>query len=113
MHFSAVYRDAQGARHRRRVHLAAAHLRVEDVVGAFRQRAVLRWRLAPGPWALDGCRLTNGAQILTVQGSMPILRCEITEGWESRHYLEKTPVPVLEVEIGQPGTLTTDYRWAA
>jgi hypothetical protein len=113
VHFSAAYRDTQGARHRRRVHLAAAHLRVEDEVGGFRQRALLRWRLAPGPWTLDGCQLTNGAQTLTVQGSIPILRCEMTEGWESRHYLEKTPVPVLEVEIGQPGTLTTDYRWIA
>ncbi|MFO0490561.1 MAG: heparinase II/III-family protein, partial [Curvibacter sp.] len=113
VHFSAAYRDAQGARHRRRIHLAAAHLRVEDEVGGFRQRALLRGRLAPGPWTLDGCRLTNGVEILTVQGSMPILRCEITEGWESRHYLEKTPVPVLEVEIGQPGILTTDYRWVA
>lgn len=112
VHFSAAYRDTKGAFHRRRVHLAAAHLRVEDEVDGFRQRAVLRWRLATGPWALDGNRLTNGAQTLTVQGSMPILRCEITEGWESRHYLEKTPVPVLEVEIGKPGTLTTDYRWA-
>jgi hypothetical protein len=31
---------------------------------------------------------------------MNIQRLEITEGWESRYYLEKTPLPVLEVEIG-------------
>jgi hypothetical protein len=44
---------------------------------------------------------------------MPITRCEIVQGWESRHYLEKTPVPVLEIEFQQAGTLTTEYRWAA
>lgn len=113
LHFAASYRDAQGACHQRRVHLGAAHLRVEDEVAGFRQRAVLRWRLAPGHWTREDSRLTNGAHTLTVQGSMPIIRCEITEGWESRHYLEKTPVPVLEVEIGQAGTLTTEYRWVA
>ena len=50
---------------------------------------------------------------LTVQASVPIARCEVVEAWESRHYLEKTPVSVLEVEIHQPGTLTTQHRWAA
>ncbi len=113
VHFSAAYRDAQGACHRRRVFLGEGHLRVEDEVAGFRQRAVLRWRLAPGHWTREGIRLTNGAHTLMVQGSMPIIRCEITEGWESRHYLEKTPVPVLEVEIEKAGTLTTDYQWAA
>lgn len=111
LRFAATYRDAQGASHRRRVHLSESSLRVEDAVAGFARRAILRWRLAPGAWTLEGGRLTNGVHILTVQGSMPIIRCEITEGWESRHYLEKTPTPVLEIEVEQAGTLTTDYRW--
>ena len=111
--FAVAYRDAQGASHRRRVRLGESSLCVEDEVAGFAQRAVLRWRLAPGAWILEGGCLTNGAHTLTVQGSMPILRCELTEGWESRHYLERTPTPVLEIEIQQAGTLTTDYRWAA
>jgi hypothetical protein len=37
----------------------------------------------------------------------------LVEGWESRHYLEKTPLPVLEVEIQQAGTLTTQLHWTA
>lgn len=110
--FGAGYRDSQRASHRRRVSLADSHLQVIDEVADFARKAVLRWRLAPGDWKLAGLRLTNGAHVLTVQASMPIVRCELVEGWESRHYLEKTPVPVLEIEVRQSGTLTTEYRWA-
>lgn len=111
-HFAAGYRDCQHASHRRRISLGDTHLRVVDEVAGFARKAVLRWRVAPGEWRLDGLRLTNGAHVLTAQASMPIVRCELVEGWESRHYLEKTPVPVLEIEIQQAGTLTTEYHWA-
>lgn len=111
--FSAAYRDRCGARHLRHVSLEDAHLRVVDEVAGFARKAVLRWRLAPGCWTLDGCRLTDGTQTLMVHASMPVVRCELVEGWESRHYLEKTAVPVLEIEVQQAGTLITDYRWVA
>jgi hypothetical protein len=110
--FAAGYRDSQGASHLRRVSLGVAHLRVVDEIAGFARKAVLRWRLAPGRWTLEGCRLTDGVQTLTVQASMPVVRCELVEGWESRQYLEKTALPVLEVEVQEPGVLTTDYRWA-
>jgi len=111
--FAAAYRDRDGASHLRRVSLGDAHLRVVDEVAGFARKAVLRWRLAPGQWTLDGCRLTNDKQTLVVQASVPVVRCELVEGWESRHYLEKTAVPVLEIEVQQAGVLTTDYRWTA
>jgi hypothetical protein len=34
----------------------------------------------------------------------------MTEGWESRYYLDKTPLPVLEVEIGALGNGVTSAR---
>lgn len=111
--FAAGYRDGYHARHWRRISLGDAHLRVVDEVAGFACKAVLRWRVAPGAWRLEGLRLTNGTHVLTVQATMPIVRCEVVEGWESRHYLEKTLVSVLEIEVQQPGTLTTEYRWAA
>lgn len=110
--FAAAYRDGLGASHLRRVSLRDTNLRVVDEVAGFARKAVLRWRLAPGRWTLDGCRLTDGVQTLTVQASVPLVRCELVEGWESRHYLEKTAVPVLEIEVQQAGILTTEYRWA-
>ena len=93
---------------------------MKDDVRGFTHQAVLRWRLTPGDWQLErttqGPCLTLGAAgavTLKVSASVPITRCELVQGWESRHYLEKTPVPVLEVEIQQAGTLTTELHWTA
>ncbi|MCM8594243.1 heparinase II/III-family protein [Accumulibacter sp.] len=109
--FAAGYRDARGAFHLRRIELSDAVLRVTDEVRGFSSKAVLRWRLAPGSWKLDGQRVSDGRRTLTVRASMPIVRCELVDGWESRHYLERTVLPVLEVEVGEAGVLTTDCEW--
>lgn len=119
----AGYRDAAGARHHRDVRLEDGLLRVCDQVQGFARSAVLRWRLAPGEWQLEAlpglpegqsCRISNGqGHTLTVTSDVPIARCELVQGWESLHYLEKTSTPVLEVELTQPGTLTTEYHWIA
>lgn len=117
--FSAGYTDGQGARHRRRLVFRDEVLTVVDEVLGFSHKAVLRWRLAPGNWKAQVT--TAGVQVISdslgvtleVQSSRPVARAEIVEGWESRHYLEKTPLPVLEVETHQPGTLTTELHWVA
>jgi hypothetical protein len=119
-HFAAGYRDGQGARHHRSVGLQHDALQVVDEVQGFASQAVLRWRLMPGDWHFESspdgpCVMLNeGRQIsLSVSADVPITRCELVEGWESRHYLEKTPVPVLEIEIQHAGTLTTQLHWTA
>lgn len=62
---------------------------------------------------LDGNTLKGEkGDMLIFESSMPILRIELTIGWESRYYLAKEEVPVVEIEVGQAGTLKTDYRWA-
>lgn len=116
--YAAGYRDSQGVTHRRRVCLSETSLRVEDEVTGFAKKAVLRWRLMPGSWQLEGRRnaprllnLDLPSLLLQVHATVPIVRCELVEGWESIHYLEKTVVPVLEIEIGHAGTLVTEVRW--
>lgn len=108
---AAGYRDGKGAAHARHVRLGANSLQVRDEVSGFDRKAVLRWRLEPGDWLLDGNCASNGAQRLSVTGNIPIVRCELVEGWESRYYLEKTRVPVLEVEVVVAGVLITEYHW--
>ena len=119
----ASYRDAASASHHRRVSLGDGALCVRDYVQGFARCAVLRWRLMPGAWRLEQSTDSNAEPVyrvlnpnghtLTMRSTVPISRCQIVQGWESLHYLEKTPVPVLELEINRPGTLTTDYHWAA
>jgi hypothetical protein len=117
----AGYCDGQGARHHRQVQLQDGQLCVRDQVKGFKSRAVLRWRLSPQEWLLDKpvemvdqnirCIRNDVGHVLTITSDVQIVRCEVVQGWESLHYLEKTPVPVLELEIAQPGMLTTTYRW--
>ncbi|UVN45736.1 heparinase II/III family protein [Pseudomonas mosselii] len=107
----AGYRDGQGAQHLRHVSLGEHGLRVRDQIVGFAGKAILRWRLEPGDWVLQEHGASNGSHRLTVTGDMPIVRYELTEGWESRYYLEKTRVPVLEVEVATAGVLITEYHW--
>lgn len=111
--FAAGYRDSQGAGHLRSIRLSADGVRVVDEIDGFRTKAVLRWRLAPGSWHLQGHSVSDGRRSVAVHASMPIVRCALVEGWESRHYLDKQALVVLEVEVARPGTLTSDIRWAA
>lgn len=111
-YFGAAYCDRRQVSHNRRVALGDEELKVVDEVAGFVRKAILRWRLMPGDWQVADQCVTHGRHELKVHANVPLIRCELIEGWESRHYLEKTSVPVLEVEIHQPGTLTTEYRWA-
>lgn len=119
-HFGAGYRDRLGSEHFRRVKMGKMNMRIEDELAGFNEKAVLRWRLAPGQWRLERalnslCVTREGANAvkLTTASSAEIVRCELVEGWESRHYLEKTSLLVLEIEVRQSGTLVTDICWSA
>ena len=117
----ASYRDAAGARHQRTLELSDTLLRVRDEVQGFARSAVLRWRLAPGNWQSLDARAVRDGQMgfinpdnghrIIVEASTPVVRCELVQGWESLHYLDKTSVPVLQLETNQPGTLITEYHW--
>jgi hypothetical protein len=165
LHVAVSYRDWQGARHRREVSLGSGGLRVVDEVSGFQTRAVLRWRLSPGDWQINGNTVsceraapdtsavspppyhersavmqvtadlaaaehsplsglstprptvasTAGQPALTkhslsIQASVPMHSLQIVSGWESRYYLDKNPLPVLEVELREPGHLISEYR---
>lgn len=118
LHFAAGYRRAKGPSHYRSLILEDNILQITDTVKEFTHKAVLRWRLLPGNWEVKqsplGPRLKLNADrifTLSVSADAPITRCEIVQGWESHYYLEKTAVPVLEVEIQKPGTLITELSW--
>lgn len=117
--FGAGYRDYWGVIHRRQVRLTAQALQVQDEVSGFSSKAVMRWRLATGNWQLetrDHCiRLVDGSADvefeLIVQATSPVVRAELLEGWESRFYMRKEPIPVLEVEVHKACSLITELRW--
>ena len=116
--FSAGYRDDRGATHRRQLSMTESKLMIRDKVSGFSDKAVLRWKLAPGNWTVEGnenlVRLIKADGdwfSLAVESDIPLSRFELVEGWRSLHYLKKESVPVLEVEVNFPGILTTEVSW--
>lgn len=109
--FSTGYRDAEGADHFREVSLSRTTLKIVDTITGFAKIAVLRWRLAPGAWTVEGYNVTNGDISLAVSCNRKPTRFEIVKGWESRHYLEKTELPVLEVEFSGDAEIITEIMW--
>lgn len=107
--FSAGYRDAWGTRHRRKVLLGAGALEVKDDISGTFKVAVLRWRLSPRSWVLNGNRVSDGQRSLRIECSAPIERIALVEGSESGYYGRKTTIPVLEVQVGQAGMLKSFY----
>lgn len=103
---AAGYRDWQGAEHHRSVRLEKNRLHCVDCVGGRARVAVLRWRLRPGEWRLEGNRLTNGELELTIE-SDPDPRISLRDGWQSLFYLQKSSLPVVEVEMRVPTTVET------
>ena len=114
---SASYRDFRGAEHYRQINLISCSLSIFDKVKGFKKKAVIRWRLTDSEWILkttkNGVQVSNGLNTLSVTSDVPILRADIVDGWKSQFYMQKQSVPVLEVEIGSAGTISTEFSWAS
>lgn len=105
------YTDYQGCRHKRAVSVEGRVWRVRDELAGFTSRAVLRWRLLPGDWHLGELSCQGRLLSLNISANVPIARFELVEGWESRHYQEKTSLPVLEIEVHpSKAVLETEIR---
>lgn len=75
---------------------------IKDCFKGFKEKAVLRWRLAPEvDWTLQGLTCSSALAKLTISiedGS--VSQAKIVQGWESLYYQERTPLSVLEVQVG-------------
>lgn len=105
---SASYSDYENNFHNRELNLGSNYLKIIDSFKGFKNKAVLRWRLDPEKsWKITDKSITNRAQNITIHTDLPITRFELVRGWESRYYLQKTPLPVLEIEVQEPGKIIT------
>ena len=82
---------------------------VTDEIANYHQSAILRWRLAPGNWKIHQQSVQGDGMSIDIQASPGLSRLELTEGWESRHYMSRTPIPVLEVEIQPDRAIITSH----
>ncbi len=97
--WTGAYRDGQGCRHRRTIACEGTVWRIEDRIAGQTDKAVLRWRLAPDDWRLDGMVLRGPRATIAIGTDHPPRRVELVAGKESRYYLELQTIPVLEVEV--------------
>lgn len=105
--WTGAYTDGKQAYHRRTVSVSGNIWRVIDEIDGFRDKAVLRWRLVPGEWTLTGNSCDSALARLRISSTAPLHRLELTTGWESLYYQQKTELPVLEIEVG-PGSWTIE-----
>ncbi len=117
-HVEGAYTDQWGARHKRKMVLTTGQLVIDDDVSGFQQKACLRWRLAPGVWDFHGVA-DNEVEIrfkphpalsLNVRSESKIA-AQLTQGYESRYYMQKHALPVLEVQLTAAAKLTTTLVW--
>ncbi|WP_424593343.1 heparinase II/III family protein [Bradyrhizobium sp.] len=108
---AAGYRDYLGATHRREVQLTDNRCVVTDEVSGFGKKAVLRWRLIPGAWSRTSDGVVSETVSLAVSATGTIDRIELRVGQESLYYSRMTTVPVLEIEVHAPMTITTQIGW--
>jgi hypothetical protein len=102
------YTNLWGERHQRTVTLTENSLSVLDRVQGFKRMAALRWRMAPGNWEQNEAGCTSPLGTIRVESTVPIRRLSLETAWDSRHYFEKSRIPLLLVEIDQsPAALTT------
>jgi hypothetical protein len=101
---TAAYRCTHG-RHQRCVQADSTGLSwtITDNCSAFRDRLLLRWRLCPADWHLriagTSAQLCSSHAQISLECNQPIQRLELVEGGESLFYAQKTPLPVLELEV--------------
>ncbi|MBL0637259.1 alginate lyase family protein [Aeromonas veronii] len=107
----AGYRDYLGCEHQRKISLTEKSLTIIDHVQGFKNKAVLRWRLNPDNWQVQGQMVSNGNHSIIIASDVKIDRLEIIEGRESRYYYQERSIPVLEVEISINGKIITEYQF--
>ena len=105
---AAGYRDWCGAEHHRTLRLDQDRLTCIDRLGGKASSATIRWRLAPGTWELEGATLRGNGVSFRFASAEGDISATLTSGWESRHYLERTPLPVLELRVSVPALVTTE-----
>ena len=103
----AGYIDFKGARQTRHVELFDKSLVITDTISGYFSKAVLRWRLIPAAWKLDGCTLFSNKIKIQIDSAEPMGRVSLLDGFESRFYLQKQHTPILELELASAGKIVS------
>jgi hypothetical protein len=102
LHVTSGFTDWKGCRHQRTLQANETGFTITDLISGFKEKAVLRWRLAPEfEWSLDGMVCSSSLIDLKISVNDASCTVEMIEGWESLYYHERTALSVLEVRVGK------------
>jgi hypothetical protein len=94
--------DSSNVKHERIVRLLDRDTWIiEDNVFNFKEKAILRWRLAPLQWNFFGSTVECSYCNIEVSSNQLIVRSELNDGFESRYYNEANRIPIFEVEVSR------------
>ncbi|MEW6989873.1 heparinase II/III family protein [Colwelliaceae bacterium 6441] len=108
----AQYCNRQGHQHSRAIQLSTNSLQITDSLEGVKSSAILRWHLPHRPWQLKGNVITHEQFTIEISADNPITKIALVDGYQSRYYLKKDKIPVIEITLSQSGTVTTLLSWS-
>jgi hypothetical protein len=107
------YTDYLGRSHFREACLTEGFLCVSDWIEGVRQKAILTWRLVPGDWNIEKIEdAAHGRVRIDVKETTVGNPLSFDLGFESRYYMNESPIPVVKYEIPSSGYIETLINWA-
>ncbi|MCJ8319671.1 MAG: heparinase II/III family protein [Colwellia sp.] len=111
-HLCAQYVNDLGHSHKREIHLTKNNLHITDSIDGLKDKATLRWHLPNKDWQQSGNKISSGRFTIDISADTPIKKITIVEGYQSRYYLKRNKIPVLEITLAQAGKVYTLLSWS-
>lgn len=105
----AGYRDYRGMSHTREIVRESSTWIVRDELNGSFRSALLRWRLAPDEWRVNGSSVVGSRAMLEFESGRPF-SLSLHETTESRFYLDEQPVPEIRIALDGNAVVTMRIR---
>lgn len=106
--FGAGYKKKFKEMHYRKIELKQKNIKIKDTFSGFKNNAILRWRLEPGKWKLEENKLYSENRDIKITLRGESKKIKLSFGDESRYYMHKDQIPVLEIHFSTGGDFTTE-----
>lgn len=108
---TSSYQTYFGAHHKRQIELSDNRLIIKDKLRGVSESAQLRWRLPPLEWELENQEVYTESLRISITCDKSLKAFRLAEGFESRYYGKKTPIPVIEAEVDKDAEIITTINW--
>ena len=97
--WKASYIDYKKCFHQRSIIIEDKAIKIIDTIKAFKNNAVLRWRLFDSNWKIYENICKCNIFEIKILSNIKSVNFKLTQGYESLYYMEISKVPVLEIHI--------------